>query len=37
MLYTYFNEKLLGFEGVKTTNIEENENNLIIYVELERT
>ena len=36
MLCLNFTEKLLGLQGVKIKNIEDNENNLIIHVELER-
>lgn len=36
MLYKYFTEKILGLQGLKITNIESSEENLIIYAELER-
>ncbi len=36
MLYTHFNEKLLGLQGVNIINIEESEKNITIYIELER-
>ena len=36
MLYNHFTEELLGLQGVKITNIEKEENNLIIYLEIER-
>ncbi len=36
MLYTHFNEKLLGLQGVNITNIEESEKSITIYIELER-
>ena len=36
MLYNYFTEKLLGLQGVKITNIENSEKNIIIYAEMER-
>ena len=36
MLYTYFTEELLGLQGVKVANIEKEENNIIIYLEMER-
>lgn len=36
MLYTHFTEKLLGLQGVKVTNVEDDEKNIMIYVELER-
>ena len=36
MLYTHFTEELLGLQGVKITNIENEENNITIYLELER-
>ena len=32
MLYTHFTEKLLGLQGVNIKNIEENENNRIVYL-----
>ncbi len=36
MLYNHFTEKLLGLQGVKITNIENNEKNIVIYAEMER-
>ena len=36
MLYTHFTEELLGLQGVKITNIEKEENNITIYLEMER-
>ena len=36
MLCNNFTEELLGLQGVKITNIENNENNQIIYAEMER-
>ena len=33
MLYNHFTEELLGLQGVKITNVEKEENNLIIYLE----
>lgn len=36
MLYNHFTEKLLGLQGVIITEIEENEENIFIYCELER-
>ena len=36
MLYTHFTEELLGLQGVKITNVEKEENNIIIYLEMER-
>ena len=36
MLYNHFTEELLGLQGVKITNVEKEENNLIIYLEIER-
>ena len=35
MLYNHFTEELLGLQGVKITNVEQEEN-LIIHLELER-
>ena len=32
MLYNHFTEELLGLQGVKITNVEKEENNLIIYL-----
>lgn len=29
MLYNHFTEELLGLQGVKITNVEKEENNLI--------
>ena len=36
MLYTHFTEELLGLQGVKITNVEKEENNIFIYLEMER-
>ncbi len=36
MLYNHFTEELLGLQGVKITNIENNEKNIVIYAEMER-
>ena len=36
MLYKHFTEELLGLQGVKITNIENNEKNIVIYAEMER-
>ena len=36
MLCNNFTEELLGLQGVKITNIENNEDNQIIYAEMER-
>ena len=36
MLYNHFTEELLGLQGVKITNIENNEKNIVIYAEIER-
>ena len=36
MLYTHFTEELLGLQGVKITNVKKKENNIIIYLEIER-
>lgn len=36
MLYKHFTEKLLGLQGLIITNIEENENSIFIYAEMER-
>ncbi len=36
MLYTHFNEKLLGLQEANVTNIEETETNIVIYIELNR-
>ncbi len=36
MLYNNFTEELLGLQGVKIINIENNEDNQIIYAEMER-
>ena len=36
MLYNYSIEKLLGLQGVKITNIENEEKNIVIYMEMER-
>ena len=36
MLYKHFTEKLLGLQGVKITNIENNEKNITLYAEMER-
>ena len=36
MLYNHFTEELLGWQEVKITNVEKEENNLIIYLEIER-
>ena len=36
MLYKHFTEKLLGLQGLNITNIEENENSIVIYAEMER-
>ena len=36
MLYNHFTEKLLGLQGIIITNIENNNENLTIYAELER-
>ena len=36
MLYNHFTEKLLGLQGVIITYVEENENNIKIYCQLER-
>ena len=36
MLYTHFTKELLGLQGVKITNVEKEENNIIIYLEMER-
>lgn len=36
MLYNYFTEELLGLQEVKITNIENEENNIIIYLKMER-
>ena len=35
MLYDHFTEELLGLQGVKITNVEQEEN-LIIHLEMER-
>ena len=35
MLYNHFTEELLGLQGVKITNVEQEEN-LIIHLEMER-
>ena len=35
MLYNHFTEELLGLQGVKITNVEQ-EKNLIIHLEMER-
>lgn len=34
MLYNHFTEELLGLQGVKITNVENEGNNLIIYLEM---
>ena len=31
MLYNHFTEELLGLQGVKVTNVEKEDNNIIIY------
>ena len=31
MLYNHFTEELLGLQGVKVTNVEKENNNIIIY------
>ncbi len=36
MLYNHFTEELLGLQGVKVTNVEKEDNNIIIYLEMER-
>ena len=36
MLYKDFTEKLLGLQGIKITNIDEDEKSIIIYAEMER-
>ena len=36
MLYTDFTEKLLGLQGLIITNIEQTEENILIYAEMER-
>ena len=36
MLYNHFTEELLGLQGVKITNIENSEKNIVIYAEMER-
>ena len=36
MLYNHFTEDLLGLQGVKITNVEKEEENLVIYLEIER-
>ena len=35
MLYNHFTKELLGLQGVKITNVEQEEN-LIIHLEMER-
>ena len=30
MLYNHFTEELLGLQGVKVTNVEKEDNNIII-------
>ena len=35
MLYNHFTEELLGLQGVKITNVEQEEN-LIIHLKMER-
>lgn len=32
MLYTHFTEELLGLQEVKITNVEKEEENLIVYL-----
>ena len=36
MLYNHFTEELLGLQGVKVTNVEKEDNSIIIYLEMER-
>ena len=36
MLYNHFTEELLGLQGVKITNVQKEENNIIIHLEMER-
>ena len=36
MLYNYFTEKLIGLQGLKVTNIENEEKTITIYAEMER-
>ena len=36
MLYNHFTEELLGLQGVKVTNVVKEDNNIIIYLEMER-
>lgn len=36
MLYEHFTEKLLGLQGLKVTNIENEEKTVTIYAKMER-
>ncbi len=36
MLYNYFTEKLIGLQGLKVTNIENEEKTITIYAEMVR-
>lgn len=36
MLYNHFTEELLGLQGVKIRKVEQDEKNILIYVEIER-
>ena len=37
MLYNHFTEELFRLQGVKITNVEKEENNLIIHLKMETT
>lgn len=36
MLYNHFTEKIIGLQGVKVTNIEENDKKIVIHCQMER-